>query len=192
MNKILKISLNVLLSIIVSFVIYRFITIRLIDLMPFNQDYLIYVYLGVNIVQAILVFIILNSIYNRKINKVSIIAIGILYFIVLIFVLFIRKRGVQGYELNLMISASSWASNSHNMFIAFMNSLLFLPFAYIFRNIKISKGIISGIVIIILCEIAQYIFSLGIFDVGDIVLNSFGFILGIFLWRLIAPSKIRV
>ena len=192
LNKALKILLNIVIAIVVSFVIYRFITIRLIDLMPFNQDDLIDVYLGVNIIQSILIFIILNSICTRKINKISIIAIGILYFIVLIFVLFIRTRGVQGYELNLITSMNSWTDNLHNMFIAFMNSLLFIPFAYIFKGAKVFKSILIGIIVITLCEIIQYAFSLGIFDVGDIVLNSFGFIFGIFLWRLISPSKIRI
>ena len=192
LNKILKVLLNIVVAVIISFFIYRFMTLRLIDLMPFNQDYLIDVYLGVNIIQSILIFIILNSIYNRKINRISIIAIGILYFIVLIFVLFIRTRGVQGYELNLISSMNSWTDNPHNIFVALMNGLLFLPFAYIFKGVKVSESILIGVIVITLCEIIQYAFSLGIFDVGDIVLNSFGFILGTFLWRLISPNKIRL
>jgi hypothetical protein len=164
-------------------------TIKLIDLMYFNQDYLIWVYLGFNIVQAILTFIILFSILNRKINKISIFAIGVLYLITLVFVLFVRQKGVQGYEFNLVTDYYQWTANSTNILIALMNAILFLPLAYIFKRAKYSIGIISGIIIITLCEIAQYIFSLGIFDIGDIVLNSFGFIVGIILFKIICPRK---
>lgn len=192
MNKTLRVALNVVLSIAISFIIYRFMTLRLIDFIPFNQanqSYLISIYIGVNLVQAIFIFIILNSIYSRKISKLSIISVGVIYFIGLIFVLFGRKVGVQGYEFNLFISFDSWISSAHNIFIALINALIFLPFAYIFRGVKSLKAIMIGMCIITLCEVAQYIFALGIFDIGDIVLNSFGFILGLFLFKLIAPVR---
>ncbi len=80
-----------------------------------------------------------------------------------------------------------------NIFISILNVLgnvlIFTPLAIylqIYKKDKSFKKTISTVFFITLCvEVVQFIFGLGIFDVDDIILNVFGGVVGVFIYRFL-------
>lgn len=185
-SKILRNFLYIIISVVISFFIYRFITIRLIDFLPFVINNPIPFYIIIVLFQAIIIYIILNGIQNNELDNKSKKMLWIQYFIVVIFLLFGRNIGSKGVELNLFIAIKDWFSDSFSIVITIANFLMFIPLSFFFRNKNLIYSILSIIGIVFCIEIAQYLLSLGILDVGDILLNCLGFLLG----RLFFKSKL--
>lgn len=185
-SKILKFFLYAIISLVISFFIYRFITIRLIDFLPFVIDNPIPFYIIIVLFQAIIIYIVLNGIQNNELDNKSKKMLWIQYFIVVIFLLFGRNIGVKGVELNLFIAIKDWFSDSFSIVIAIANFLMFIPLSFFFRNKSFIYSILSILSIVFCIELTQYLLSLGIFDIGDILLNCLGFSLG----RLVFKSKL--
>lgn len=70
------------------------------------------------------------------------------------------------------------------------NIIVFMPvgiFTLVFLNIRKKKngfivGAIVGLVFCMCVEVTQYILSVGIFDVDDLILNTLGAIVGVFFY----------
>lgn len=65
------------------------------------------------------------------------------------------------------------------------NIFLFMPFGIILKklNVKFLKSLLLSIIIIVFVESLQYISKRGVFDIGDIILNIVGIIIGYVLIR---------
>ena len=173
-KKILKNTFLILFSIIISFFIYRFITINLLDFIPFVITNKIPLYISIVLVQSIIIFIILLGIINNKLDSFSKKLLWLQYFIILLFLLFGRNIGFKGVELNILNSSKSWLSNSYNVVITIANLLMYMPLSLNFTNKNPKKIIPVMLFLIIIFESIQYMLSLGVFDVGDIILNIIG------------------
>lgn len=175
--------LYIILAIVISFFIYRFLTIRLLDFLPFVIENKIPLYISVILIQSIIIYILLKAIINNELNKSSIIMLSIQYFLILAFLLFGRTIGLKGIELNIFNSFKDWFDDSYSLIVSIANILMFVPMGFFFKDKNKKISIFIMLFCIITCEGIQYIFSLGFFDIGDIVLNLIGFIIGITFFK---------
>ncbi|MBE8861236.1 VanZ family protein [Enterococcus faecium] len=126
------------------------------------------------IIITFLLYIFLLSFFTKKIYKEVIIGFYVLYFLVLIYLLFLKNIGIRGLESNPLSFLSDFING--DAIIVMLNIIMFIPLGWILSLNKKHLGIV--VLGIWLIEIAQYVFHLGIFDVGDIIANAAGFVVG--------------
>lgn len=104
-------------------------------------------------------------------------AVGLLYLFSLWYVLFDRTPGTRGINLDITQFGAQFASTPLDMM---WNVAIFLPLGMVLQALIKSmwKTAIGAAVLALIVEGAQYIFSVGIFDILDIVLNVGGIMLG--------------
>ena len=105
-------------------------------------------------------------------------------------VMFARFRNVVGYNLIPFKSIIEIINNSSIYAIIiniFGNLLIFVPLEYFIIELFNVKKIIPNFLIsvgsILLIEILQYIFRVGIFDIDDIILDVFGMMSFYTYWK---------
>lgn len=134
-------------------------------------------FLGPLIVVLILTYILyisLSFIYKDRINKKGIIILYLLYFVCLVYLLLFKNFGIRGITFNPFDMIKNIISG--NTFVPLMNVLMFIPLGILSKgNKKVLPFYFIGILFI---EILQYTFSLGIFDIADIISNYVGTIIG--------------
>lgn len=147
------------------------------------------------IVIASIFVIIGNKIYSnnyvekiddkKKVSKLSHIIVFI-YYIILLFnvVVFARYNSIDSYNLVLFKSIIDIFKNGTTYSIIiniFGNLLIFMPLEYfLIKLFKVKKFSISFIFyfgIILLIELFQYVFKVGVLDIDDLMLCTFGMIL---------------
>ena len=119
---------------------------------------------------------------KNKVKRLSQIIIFI-YYIVLLFnmALFARYNIVDSYNIIPFKSIISIISNRNVYSIIiniFGNLLIFIPLEYfIIELLNIKKGYVNFVlsfIIVLIIEILQFIFKVGVFDVDDLILCVFG------------------
>lgn len=180
MKKTLKKITIICISLIVTFLIHREITTELIYNYIFitNNNIETIVHIGAILIQFICFYLIIREIINQRVDKLFYKTLWFCYFIVLSFLLFGRARGFQGFQecnTNPLHFIENFESNKDSLIITIMNILFFIPIGYLFRH---KRYIISILIICLSIESIQYIFSLGIFDICDIIFNIIGFFIG--------------
>ncbi|WP_438762182.1 VanZ family protein [Enterococcus sp. AZ156] len=112
-----------------------------------------------------------------------------LYITFLIYLLFLKNIGIRGLEFQLF----SWVKDLiyGDPMIVLFNILLFLPLGWIlpvsWKNTILVLSAVLGV------EWIQYFFYLGIFDLGDVFVNTCGFLIGACINRwLISRWDIQV
>lgn len=172
---VVKEIIYMLIALIISFEVFGIIidplTMRvgipyiLNDIMRFILAYAIYV---------VIKWIIYGSINSKHVR-----ILYIIYFAILIYALtFVRGKQVYGraFTLNLL------EIFEQPIILICINICIFIPVGMYTH--KFTKNIFK-ILIILLCpifiEIVQLVFRFGIFDLGDILLNCIGGLLGMFI-----------
>ena len=170
--------------------------------LEYNPSIELNYFIRLSIILIASVFVIIgNKIYEnyyaetitdkRKVKKNSQIIVFI-YYIIFIFnmVMFARFRNVVGYNLIPFKSIIEIVNNSSIYAIIiniFGNLLIFVPLEYfiieLFNVKKILPNFLISVGAILLIEILQYIFKVGIFDVDDIILDVLGMILFYTYWK---------
>ena len=147
------------------------------------------------IVIASIFIIVGNKIYSnyyvekiedkKKVSKLSHIIVFI-YYVILLFnmVFFARYNSIVSYNLIPFKSIIETLRNGTTYSIIiniFGNFLIFIPFEYFLIELfKVKKFLINFIIslgIIILVELFQYIFKVGVLDIDDLILSVFGMML---------------
>lgn len=143
-------------------------------------------YLGV----TLLFFINLLQLLNVRINKVWLKGQFIGYLIIVGYMLLFKSEGVRGVNLNPFNLVEFKDSP---LLLVILNTLVFIPLgSYFYIKFKSLKTtLIVALAIVMIIETGQYIFSLGIFDVYDILTNVFGFYLGYTCFDIIYDWGIR-
>ena len=76
----------------------------------------------------------------------------------------------------------------------FGNIVLFIPFAFcfyfFFRVKEPRKNILISVIISISIECIQFILSIGVADIDDVILNTTGATIGVFLLKLLIKVKV--
>ena len=108
----------------------------------------------------------IRGLYSRHIPRWQIVASYALYFLILFYALFLKNIGRQGFSLDLQSFTYNWIYG--DKLVGFLCKLSWKHVAYF----ALAIGLVEG---------SQYLFHLGIFDLGDILTNLLGFIIGSYL-----------
>lgn len=117
-------------------------------------------------------------------NRVSMRLVKIelaVYFVVLFAIVFLKSRGIQEVNLNVLDIYDQLAVYPASVI---MNVLLFVPAgAFLHAHVKpASKALVLAFAVVVSAEAIQYMLSLGIADVVDVITNMagvcFGYALG--------------
>ncbi len=130
--------------------------------------------------------------YLLLIAYIFLLAESLLFKQVSLFELFDADRTISR-SLNLIPFKTIFEYTHFNLWIALMNVIgnivLFIPLGLYLqissRNKKALHGVVLVGVISLGVEITQYILGIGSADIDDIILNIFGGLLGIFIYRII-------
>lgn len=144
-----------------------------------------YVYITIWIGQTIFLYLLLQMITHKNIPSTLVKLLWILYFLLMAILLFGRNAMEYIINLNILdiIPNSLYASlqNAYNL-------LLFVPLGLCIRKRNTYIVIIGTLIFVTLIETIQLVTMRGIFDIVDIVLNTFGIMLGYFIEKYI-PNK---
>ena len=124
-------------------------------------------------------FNIFRLIYRSKISRPTLYFFYCSYLLLFIYLLFFKSIDVQGFNWNLF---STFTQDLFlNPAVLVFNLLFFLPLGLLVPFSWKKLTLFIGAILTI--EVCQYAFSLGFVDLGDILLNTIGFVLGNFLGR---------
>ena len=130
---------------------------------------------------------------KKKVTKFSQIIIFI-YYVILLFnmAIFARYNSISSYNLIPFKSIIVIFSDGSLYFILiniFGNLLIFTPLEYflieLFEVKKFSKNLFISIIIILVIEIIQFIFKVGVFDIDDLILCVSGMMMFYFMYKKI-------
>ncbi len=134
---------------------------------------------------------------KKKITKFSQ-SIIFIYYIIFLFnmVLFARYYSFNGYNLVPFKVISELIANGNLYSIViniFGNLFIFMPFEYFMMELfGFQKSILNGILsflFVLFIESIQYIFKVGVFDVDDLILCTFGMMLFYFVYSKLKQRK---
>ncbi|WKK67989.1 VanZ family protein [Brochothrix thermosphacta] len=137
------------------------------------------------ILTALYITLLCYQIYQKKLSKVFFYVSMTLYFPLLIFLLFFKSIGVQGYSFNPLAFIVDILDGQ--AFEVFANIIFFIPLGIILSLFKVSskKAALFSVLFIVVVESSQYIFELGFFDVADIITNLLGITIGYVFFKKI-------
>ncbi|MBP2622198.1 VanZ family protein [Streptococcus panodentis] len=129
---------------------------------------------GIILLLTLLSFLFIRSLTRQHLPRWLIWSSYGLYFLVLFYTLFLKNIGLQGFSLNLQSFVYLWIYG--DKLVPTMNVIMFIPLGFLCRPSWKSAAIFT--LAISLVEGSQYLFHLGIFDLGDILTNLLGFVIG--------------
>lgn len=174
----LKKILSLIITILLSFIIYLIIKENYFFIWMKNEIIIL-----TSIISSVVFIRSIHSIKNKKIDILLIVT----YSLLLIIILFhrpITNNKIIKIDFDYL---SKWLKILFKNKIVFLNIfgniILFIPMGIIinYKKTSLRLKILFLLIIIILIEISQLIFNLGIFDIMDIILNLIGGIIGITL-----------
>ena len=178
MAKGLKSLGNILLGIVSFGLSYWFYRGHLEQYVHYIAHYGFYFQVLLNIVIIVLlsyvIYALLKLLLTRKLKKQTLFLLYLIYFIALFYLLFLKNIGLQGLSLNPLSFARELYWGSH--FVPIMNLLMFIPLGLLFPS-RLSNLLLCLIALFSI-ESIQYFGHMGIFDLGDIVLNMLGILIG--------------
>lgn len=188
-----KYKYNFQFKLIILFYILSILTFLFYLKFEYNPNIEINYFIRLSIIVIASLFIFIgNKIYSNnyvekiedknKIKKLSQTIIFI-YYIILIFnmVFFARYNVVNNYNLIPFKSISNILKNGNTYSIIiniFGNLFVFMPLEYflieLFKIRKISLNFIISFLIILLIELFQFVFKVGVLDIDDLILCTLG------------------
>ncbi|CYV44799.1 teicoplanin resistance protein VanZ [Streptococcus suis] len=121
-------------------------------------------------------FTLFRLVYQPGISRLTLWFFYACYGLLLVYLLFFKSMGVKGVNWDLLTFSQDLFLNPT---ILVFNLLLFLPLGLLFSFSWKKLSLFVGAILLV--EACQFFFSLGFFDLGDILLNTSGFALGNFL-----------
>ncbi|MBF0779720.1 MULTISPECIES: VanZ family protein [unclassified Granulicatella] len=160
---------------IVCYLAYRYILYDyLLRTIFFSYSHIIYVHVIAIFILTYLSRVCLFIIQYKYIKHIHVFYLKWIYFIVLIYILFFKTIGLQGYELDPL--SFLWEIQNGSISYPVMNILCFIPIGFMIKQMK--KQWIYIILGLLLIETVQYTGHLGIFDFGDCITNFIGILIG--------------
>ena len=117
-----------------------------------------------------------------KVDKLSK-TIVFIYYIILLFnmVIFARYSNITSYNIIPFASITNLITNGNLYTIVinlFGNLLIFMPLEYfiieLFKVNKFKQNLLLSFIIILMIETSQFILKIGVFDIDDIIICTFG------------------
>ncbi len=179
-----KVLSNILLRIISLGLSYWFYRGHLEQYVHYIAHYGPYFQVFLNLVIIILlgyfVYAFLKLLLTRKIKKQTLLLLYFIYFLSLFYLLFLKNIGIQGLSLNPLSFVQELYWGSH--FVPIMNLLMFIPLGLLFSSRM--SNLLLCLIALFSVESIQYFGHLGVFDLGDIVLNMLGLLVGTAIHQL--------
>ncbi len=186
LKNILLISFLAIISFFISIILFY----TLLDNILLWQFEGFLINISLRILLAVAIFQVLWGIIKKKIPRVFIWILGILYTAVLLGTVLFKSPDVRSVNLNPLTLLSDF---SFIPFYVIANFLCFVPLGmfvrYIIPNVNRSFLLVGGFLLSLLFEIVQYIFKLGVSDVNDIIMNGLGFAFGVWIMLLLRENK---
>ncbi|HFD0794073.1 TPA: VanZ family protein [Streptococcus suis] len=128
-------------------------------------------------------FTLFRLVYKPHISRLTLWFFYACYGLLLVYLLFFKSMGVRGVNWNLLSTFSQ--DLFLNPTILVFNLLLFLPLGLLFSFSWKKLSLFVGAILLV--EACQFFFSLGFFDLGDILLNTSG----LCPWKLLGTIRNR-
>ena len=134
---------------------------------------------------------------KNRVAKFSM-SIVFIYYVILLFnmVIFARYDSVYGYNLVPFKSILEVLKSDNLYFMViniFGNLVVFMPLEYFIINLfeikRFSLNFILSFLIILIIEILQFVFKIGVFDIDDILLSVFGMIMFYVIYNHVRKFK---
>ena len=181
MEKVLSNTLLRIISLGLSYWFYRGHLEQYVHYIAHYGPYFqVFLNLVIIILLAYFVYAFLKLLLTRKLKKQTLLLLYFIYFLALFYLLFLKNIGIQGISLNPLSFARELYWGSH--FVPIMNLLMFIPLGLLFSSRM--SNLLLCLIALFSVESIQYFGHLGIFDLGDIVLNMLGILVGIAIHQL--------
>ncbi|MBK5241922.1 VanZ family protein [Clostridium sp.] len=174
------------------FIFYNFVSELLTRFMSPSTG----LYLGMMVFTTTILYVVSISIINKKISKVHVDFLTVMYFGLTIGLSFFKTMSnYNGINLNPFSIITDFKEYFNlTLLLVVTNTLLYFPLGLFvkFRS-KVSnlKLLIWFLLYILIIEVMQYILHRGIFDINDIILNTIGFLIGILCRDFVIKSSIK-
>ncbi|MGL5635121.1 MAG: VanZ family protein [Sarcina sp.] len=133
-------------------------------------------------------YVLLLMAFKLKITKPVKYILWIAYLGTIFLLLFARKAQYSGINLNLhRVARELQGRRSQIYFVG--NILFFIPFGYLFRKLNFFIMFFVALCMEFTIEMMQHITRRGVFDIGDIITNMTGILLGYIIVNLIIYIK---
>lgn len=186
MKNILFISLLMIISFLSSVVLFY----TLLDSILLWQFEGFLINISLRILLAIVIFQVLWGIIKKKIPKMFIWILGILYTIVLMGTILFKSPNIRSINLNPLTLVNDF---SFIPFYIIANFLCFVPLGlfarYVLPKVHQKFLYIGGFVLSLLFEVLQNVFRLGVSDINDIIMNGAGFAFGVWILILLKENQ---
>ena len=120
-------------------------------------------------------------------------------YIGLVIYLTLFSRNTTEHQISFMpkvwkMFSVSWAGHGQYIFVELINNvLLFIPFGYLLRSsfvsIKNWQVVLLGFFFSLCIELLQYLFSVGVSEIDDLINNTLGTIVGCLYWKLMCKLQ---
>lgn len=156
--------------------------------------------LAILLALALLIYTLTQKLLFRQLNKIEEALIAAAYALLIISGLFLRQSGRMfsfdffniggyGFGLNPLSFIRESRYDSSLMLVNILNVLLFVPLKPILAINRIRAPWWLVIIGFFVLELLQFVLGAGFFDLGDIVLYTGGFLIGLGIWRLVKWKK---
>ncbi len=179
------VAVFLVISFILSIFLFQVILDRLL-LFQFDDAFLS---ISLRILLTLILFQIFWGIYKKSLIRPVIWITGLLYCLLLLYVVMVKVPGRTGVNLNPFTLINDLKTIP---FYPISNFLFFVPvglfLGYVFQKNIPRILFLAGFIVSVILELIQLIFRLGIFDVTDIILNGSGFAVGVWLFVLVCRN----
>ena len=177
--------LHIILTCIISFLVFYYVTSNFLD-SHFQGLYVIepLLYLLILFGQTLIFYggsyLLLNP--SHRIPTFVLRLLWIIYFLVMILLLFFRVYHDNNINLNLL---ELFNFETTNLSQTILNLILFIPIGYWLKHLKISSVLLLSLLLITSIELLQFVSHRGIFDIVDILIDTFGIMIGYIIFKTI-------
>ena len=175
--------LHIILTCIISFLVFYYFTSNFLD-SHFQGLYVIepLLYLLILFGQTLIFYgssyLLLNP--SHRIPTFVLRLLWVIYFLVMILLLFFRVYHDNNINLNLL---ELFNFEIANLSQTILNFILFIPIGYWLIHFKTTSALLISLFLITSIEILQFISHRGIFDVVDILIDTFGIMIGYIIFK---------
>ena len=177
--------LHIILTCIITFLVFYYVTSNFLD-SHFQGLYVIepLLYLLILFGQTLIFYgssyLLLNP--AHRIPAFILQLLWIIYFLVMILLLFFRVYHDNNINLNLL---ELFNFETTNLSQTILNLILFIPIGYWLKHLKISSVLLISLLLITSIELLQFVSHRGIFDVVDILIDTFGIMIGYIIFKTV-------
>lgn len=190
-KRLLKYFIVILLSLLASQCLFYYILddyiVRILNSSVLSN-------LGMRILVAFIVYFICISILDLRIKRININILTSLYFLIVLELSFFRERMIySSVNFNPLTIIDDFTNYfNHTLIILIANLFVYLPIGVYVKyrfDIGNRKSVAIFTLYIIVLEVFQGVFNLGVCDINDVILNTLGFFIGIKIFNIFIKQR---